>query len=199
MLAPVPPNAAHYTVVPNSYASQDQVLMAHTVAVNIHNPARYALELGNMVLGGNGFASRLMADIRVKHGYAYGVGSGLDITRSRAVFYVGYGSDPAKVASVDGLVQKNIKEMRDTPVKVSELDNARQALIRSIPLTVSSVRGIADALLTWSYMGQPLDEPMVAARHYLSLDAAEVQAAFRKYIHPDRLVQVVQGPAPKAH
>ncbi|HET8635215.1 MAG TPA: insulinase family protein, partial [Acidobacteriaceae bacterium] len=196
---PVPVNAASYAVVPNPYASQDQVTMGQMLDINLHNPDRFALQLGNEVLGGNGFASRLMVDIRVKHGYAYGAGSGLDFDRARSMFFVSYGGDPDKVAAVDQLVQKNLKALRDTPVKPDELLNAKQAQIRSIPLGVSSIKGIAGSLLHWSYNGLPLDEPMVAARHYLDLDAKQVQAAFQKYIHPSRLVQVVGGPVPKKH
>ncbi|MGH8191844.1 MAG: M16 family metallopeptidase, partial [Rhodanobacteraceae bacterium] len=196
---PVPVNPAVYTVVPNAYASQDQVMMGQMLDMNLHNPDRYALQLGNEVLGGNGFASRLMVDIRVKHGYAYGAGSGLQFDRSRSVFYVRYGSDPAKVKPVDQLVHKNIDEMRTTPVKADELTNAKQARIRSIPVGVSSVNQIARSLLTWSYKGEPLDEPMVAARHYLDMSTGQVQDAFRKYIQPAHLVQVVQGPTPKQH
>ena len=196
---PVPSNPASYTVVPNPYASQDQVLMGQMLDLNLHNPARYALQLGNEVLGGNGFASRLMVDIRVNHGYAYGAGSGLNFDRSRSVFYVEYGSDPDKVKPVDGLIVKNIDAMRGAPVKPDELTNAKQARIRSIPLGVSSVNAIARSLLEWSINGEPLDEPMVAAKYYLDLDAAQVQEAFKEYVNPAHLVQVVQGPAPKQH
>ena len=196
---PVPVNPASYTVVPNAYASQDQVLMGQSLDINAHNPDRYALQLGNEVLGGNGFASRLMVDVRVKHGYAYGAGSGMSFDRSRSIFYAQYGSDPDKVKPVDGLIVKNIDEMRDTPVKPDELLNAKQARIRSIPLEVSSVDAIARSLLEWSMKGEPLDEPMVAARHYLDLTAVQVQAAFKQYVKPANLVQVVQGPAPTQH
>ena len=196
---PVPVNPASYVVVPNAYASQDQVFMGQSLDLNIHNPDRYALQLGNEVLGGNGFASRLMVDIRVKHGYAYGAGSGMSFGRSRSVFYVRYGSDPAKVKPVDQLVQANLAAMRDAPVKADELLNAKQARIRSIPLEVSSVDAIARSLLTWSINGEPLDEPMVAARHYIDLTAAQVQGAFGKYVRPANLAQVVQGPAPGQH
>ena len=196
---PVPLNPAGYTVVPNAYASQDQVLMGHMLDVNLTNPDRYALTLANDVLGGNGFASRLMVDIRVKHGYAYGASSGMNIDRSRSLFYVYYGSDPDKVAAVDALVLDNIKAMQTTPVKADELTNARQFQIRSIPLGVSSVNGIARSLLSWSWHGEPLDQPMVAAKYYLNLTADEVQAAFKKYLQPANLVQVVQGPTPKKH
>ena len=196
---PVPLNPASYTVVPNSYASQDQVLMGQMLGVTLANPDRYALALANNVLGGNGFASRLMVDIRVKHGYAYGASSGMNIDRTRSMFYVYYGSDPDKVAPVDALVGADIAALQSTPIKADELTNARQFQIRSIPLGVSSVTGIARSLLSWSWHGEPLDQPMVAAKYYLNLTAEQVQDACRKYLKPKNLVQVVQGPAPKQH
>jgi zinc protease len=196
---PVPLNPASYTVVPNAYASQDQVLMGQMLDVTLTNPDRYALALANNVLGGNGFASRLMVDVRVKHGYAYGASSGMNIERSRSMFYVYYGSDPDKVAPVDALVASNIEALQRTPIKADELTNARQFQIRSIPLGVSSVDGIAGSLLSWSWHGEPLDQPMIAAKYYLDLTAEQVQDACRKYLKPKNLVQVVQGPAPKEH
>ena len=196
---PVSVNPPSYTVVPNPYAAQDQVFMGQSLALDVHNPDRYALQLGNEVLGGNGFASRLMVAVRVNHGYAYGAGSGMSFGRSRSIFYVQYGSDADKVKPVDQLVQQNLDAMRDTPVKPDELLNAKQARIRSIPLEVSSVNGIARSLLSWSINGQPLDEPMVAAQHYLDLTAAQVQGAFKKYVQPGNLAQVVMGPKPKQH
>jgi len=195
----VPPNPPGYTVVPNAFASQDEVLMAQTLPLNLSSPDRYALELGNDVLGGNGFASRLMVDVRVRHGYAYGAYSFLQFTRSRALFIVEYGSDSDKVAPVDALVSHDVHAMQDSLIKPEELTNARQYEIRSIPVSVSSVGRIANQLLTWSYNGQPLDEPMVAARHYLTLTAPEIRAAFTKYLDVNHLVQVVQGPTPGAH
>jgi zinc protease len=195
----VPLNPAHYQVVDNPYASQDTVLMAQTLGLNLHNPDRYALDLGNDVLGGNGFASRLMVDVRVRHGYAYGASSGMNFGRSRSMFYVYYGSDPDKVSKVDGLVHKNLADMRNQPVKPDELTNARQYEIRSIPLRVSSVNRIARSLTTWNINGEPLDQPMVAAHHYLKLNAEQVRKAFQQYLQPKHLVQVVLGPKPDKH
>ncbi len=195
----VPLNPPGYAVVPNLYAAQDRVVMGQMLPVDLRNPDRYALKLGNDVLGGNGFASRLMTEIRVGHGYAYGAGSGMEIDRARSVFYVQYGSDPGKVAQVNALILANIKAMKNTPISDDELTNARQYEIRSIPLQVASVERIAHSLLTWSFKGEPLDQPMVAARHYLDLTAQQVQDAFARYLLPEHLVQVVQGPAPGKH
>ncbi len=195
----VPLNPAVYSVVANPYAAQDTVLMGQVLDINLHDPDRYALQLGNDVLGGNGFASRLTQDVRVGHGYAYGAASGVQLHRSRSVFFVEYGSDPDKVAPVDALVHADVTAMQKSPVKDAELLNARQFEIRSIPLEVASVDRIARGLLTWSDHDEPLDQPMVAARHYLGLTAAEVQDAFGKHIRADRFVQVVEGPKPAKH
>ena len=102
-------------------------------------------------------------------------------------------------ALVDALVMKDIQAMRQAPVKDEELANARQFEVRSIPLEVSSESRIARALLDWSYLDEPLDQPMLAARHYLDLTAQEVREAFRKHLRPRHLVQVVAGPAPQKH
>jgi zinc protease len=140
-----------------------------------------------------------MTDIRVKHGFAYGAGSGMHFDRSRSVFFVQYGSDPDKVAPVDALVRQNLIAMQTTPIKQDELDNARQNEIRSIPVGVSSIDSIARSLLDWAWHDEPLDQPMVAAKHYLALTPEQVQAAFKKYLKPGNLVQVMQGPPPAKH
>jgi zinc protease len=45
-------------------------------------------------------------------------------------------------------------------------------------------------------LGLPLDEPTRAAQHYIDLDAAAVQASFAKWLRPQDLVRVTQGPTP---
>jgi zinc protease len=94
------------------------------------------------------------------------------------------------VALVNTLVLDNIGAMQQTMVRDDELTNARQYRVRSIPLEVASIDRIARSLLAWSYKGEPLDQPMVEARYYLSLTAHQVQDAFKQYVRPQHLVQV---------
>ena len=193
----VPLNTASFTVVPNAYASQDSVVLGQVLpTIDLHSPDRYALQLGNAVLGGSAFASRLLQDIRVRHGYAYSASSELELDRTRALLLVSFATDPRKVVDATKLVHQNLVEMQNTPLTIDELVNARQVLISQIPFRLSRVSLIAGSLLQWSYTGQPLDESIVAARHYLVLTPAQIQAAFKKYVRPDHLVEVVEGPAP---
>jgi zinc protease len=82
-------------------------------------------------------------------------------------------------------------------VSPADLQQAKALLLRQIPLSESSEDEVANGLLGRAEIGLPLDEPIVAARTYISLTAAEVKAAFARDIRTDNLVQVVRGPAPQ--
>jgi len=78
-----------------------------------------------------------------------------------------------------------------------ELEQAKVLLLRSIPLSESSIQGIAGGLLDRSVRDLPLDEPTSAAKRYAVFTAADVQAAFGKWLKVEDLAQVVLGPNPK--
>jgi len=70
-------------------------------------------------------------------------------------------------------------------------------LLRDIPLAEASVDEIAGGWLSRIEMNLPLDEPVHAGKIYSQMSAKEVQAAFKKWLRPQDLVQVTQGPEPK--
>ncbi|MBD8878969.1 insulinase family protein [Rhodanobacter sp. 7MK24] len=195
--AAVPANQPGKLHVPDTSAVQDSVDMAQTIAVTYDDPARFAINLGNQVLGGGFYASRLTRDLREKHGLVYTVGVGLDTDKHRSTYKVSFGCDPDKVGAASGLVVQDLKQMQQQPVTDTELMQAKGILLRRIPLGESSFGGIGSQLLTLSQQGKPLDAMTIAGQHYLELTAPEVQKAFAKYVRPDGLVTAVKGPAPK--
>ena len=86
--------------------------------------------------------------------------------------------------------------MQRTAVGADELQRAKALLLRQIPLAEASVEGIAHGLIERRELDLPFDEPTLAAHRYMQLSAADVQAAFQKWIRPDDLVRVTQGPSP---
>ena len=108
---------------------------------------------------------------------------------------VEYACDPSNVAKARAIIVQNLKRMQSEPVDEADLQRARALLIRNIPLSESSVDSIARKFVSLVDLGLPLDEPTLAGRHYLKLKAEDVQAAFQKWIRPDELVQVTQGPS----
>ena len=189
-VAPNPPSRAR---VPDTSSLQDRVTLSATVALPVTSPDRYALLLGNTVLG-NGFASRLYRDLRVRTGYVYSVSSGLDWSRTRGRHTVSFGADPDNVDKARELVLSNIRDMQANPVSGAELDRAKAQVLRRLPMQRASLGGIASVYLRLADLGLPLDTQDMAARRYLDIAAPDIQRAFAQWLRPDDLVQVVKGP-----
>jgi zinc protease len=81
-------------------------------------------------------------------------------------------------------------------VGTDELTRVKACLLRQLPLSEAGIAEIAHGMLARSDLGLPLDEPTNAAQHYIGLDGAAVQTAFRKWLRPQDLVRVSQGPPP---
>jgi zinc protease len=194
LLPPVPPNQPSMTVVPDNSRVQDKVTLAETLGLNRSNPDYYALQLGNHVLGGAFYATRLYQDLREETGLVYYVSPSLDIGLTRSLYEISYGCDPQNVAAARAIIERDLREMLTTPVTPEELEQAKALLLREIPLSESSVDSIAEGLIYRATHDLPLDEPTLAARRYLKLTAEEVRKAFARWIRPGDLVQVTQGP-----
>jgi zinc protease len=197
LLPAVPPNGPSGTTVPDSSRIQDKVTLAETLELTRSNPDYYALELGNHILGGAFYATRLYRDLREKAGLVYYVSSSFDVGETRSVYRVGYGCDPGNVPRARAIIERNLREMQTSPVSHDELQQAKALLLREIPLSESSVDSIADGLIHRATHDLPLDEPTRAAHRYLGLTADQVQAAFAKWVRPGDLVQVTMGPPGK--
>jgi zinc protease len=197
LLPPVPANGPANLNVPDSSRVQDAVTLAETISLTPDNPDHYALELGNHVLGGAFYATRLYRDLRETEGLVYHVSSAFDFGRTRSTYSVEFACAPENVSRVRGIVIRNLRAMQSQPVSPPELRQAKALLLREIPLSQGSVGGIAGQLLYLAGRDLPLDEPLRAARTYLSLTAADVQKAFAEWLRVADLVQVVQGPTPQ--
>ena len=195
-LPPVPLNSPAAVSVPNAQRVQDAVTLAETIGVTRSDKDYYALEVGDHVLGGGFYATRLYRDVRAEAGLAYTVGNSLDVGKTRSTYSVDFGSDPQNVGKARALILRDVKQMQTSPVTADELRIAKALLLQEIPLREASEEAIAHGLLSRSISQLPLDEPSVAAHIYQTITAEQVQSAFSKWIRPDGFVQVTQGPPP---
>jgi len=196
-LPAIPVNKASAANVPDPQAVQDSVVLAQQLNLNRFDPDYYPLQLGNHVLGGGFYATRLYHDLRQVAGYVYNVDVSMEASKTRASYTVTYGCDPQNVSKARALVQRDLDQMRTQDVSPDELHLAKAMLLRSIPLGESSEEGVAQGLLRRAVIGLPLDEPIVAAKKYFELDAGQIKAAFARHLRLDDFVQVVRGPAPQ--
>jgi zinc protease len=152
--------------------------------------------LGNAVLGGGFYSTRLSIDLRKNTGLVYSVSSRLQSGRSRSVYYVQYACDPQNVTKAENIVARELGNMQSAPVSAGELLRAKALLLRQIPLGEASEDDIARGYLDRADLRLPLDEPSLAGQKYVALSAADVQTAFQRWIRPSDLIRVSQGPPP---
>jgi len=182
--------------VPDPSAVQSSVALAQEVGITRFDPDYYALQVGNHVLGGGFYATRLYHDLRQETGYVYNVDDNLSSNRTRSVYTVTYGCDPGNIAKARDLVVRDLRAMQTTDVTPQELQQAKALLLRQMPLRESSEDAVANGLVARAQLGLPLDENARAGQKYFAMTAADVRAAFAKWIRPDGFVQVVRGPQP---
>jgi zinc protease len=195
-LPSVPSNSPAAVNVPDATQVQDSVELSEQIELNRFHPDYYALQLGDHVLGGGFYATRLYRDLRQKAGYVYNVDNNLRASESRATYSVTYGCDPENVSKAQLLVEQELAAMRTTNVIPAELQQAKALLLRQITLSESSEDAVGGGFVARALIGLPLDEPFRAAQRYYTLSADDVREAFKKWIRPNGFVQVVRGPAP---
>ena len=195
-LPPVPLNKPSVSIVPNASSLQDQVTLAETIGVTRSHPDYYKLQLGNHVLSGAFYATRLYRDLREDAGLVYTVESLLEAGKTRSTFEVFYACDPSNVAKARSLVVRNLHMMQTTPISHEELNRTKALLARKLPLAEANIDDIAEELLSLSVEDLPLNEPVRAAENYLAITAEQLRDAFAKWIRPDDFVQIIVGPNP---
>jgi zinc protease len=195
-LPPVPLNKPSVSIVPNASSLQDQVTLAETIGVTRSHPDYYKLQLGNHVLSGAFYATRLYRDLRENAGLVYTVESLLEAGKTRSTFEVFYACDPSNVAKARSLVVRNLHMMQTTPISHEELNRTKALLARQIPLAEANIEDVAEELLSLSVEGLPLNEPVHAAENYLAITPEQLRDAFAKWIRPDDFVQIIVGPNP---
>jgi zinc protease len=196
-LPPVPKNDASSAVVPDVGRVQSQVQLAQVLDLKRADPDWATLQVGNNILGGGGFGSLLMNDLRVKHGYVYGAYSELDANKNRSTFTIGYACDPDKILPSEQLALADLRSLQSGSITADQLRRSKAMLMSDVPLRGESFEGLASQLLRYASLDLPLDQGTVDARRELGATAASVKAALAKWVAPSRFVRIVQGPGPK--
>lgn len=167
--------------------------MGETVGAPVSSPDRYALLVGNTILG-SGSSSQLYRDLRIRTGYVYTVSSAFDWSRTRADYSVSLGADPRNVGKARALVVRDLTGMQTEAVSEGELGRAKAEILRQLTMGRASVNAIAGMFLRLAELGLPLDQENKAAEAYASMAEAAVRQAFAQWVRPDDLAVVVKGP-----
>lgn len=196
-LPQVPRNGASSAVVADPSRVQSDVQLAQVFDLRRADPDWALLQVGNNILGGGGFGSLLMDDVRVKAGYVYGIYSSVRSHKDRSTFEIGYACDPDKIVPAQQLALRDLRSLQSGTVSGDRLRRSKAMLMSDVPLRMASFNGVGSQLLQYAALDLPLNQETIDAQRELAATPASVRAALTKWIAPDRFVRIVKGPGPK--
>ncbi len=172
---------------------QTTILIGHG-GISKDNPDQYALQVANYILGGGGFNSRLMREVRSNRGLAYSVYSYFQVGRYLPGFFIaGSETKSASTPEVVGLMLKLIKQIRSEPVSGAELDLAKQSLINSFVFAFDNTHSVVARQVRLDYFDYPSDYLEQYKQHISEVTIADVQRVCQQYLHPEMLQVVLVG------
>ena len=162
-------------------------------------PEYPALIVGNDILGGSGFASRLMGRIREKEGLSYGVGSVFRATSldQRSTFSIYAISNPENASKVVALAREEIDRFLKDGITDEELAESKRGYLQSQQASRGEDLKLAEVLANALFTGRTLKFQASIEEAVGKLTREQVQAAMQKHIDPSRLVNAVAGDLPE--
>ena len=170
--------------------TQANIILGHA-GVSRENPDYYALTMMNYILGGGGFSSRLMEEIRNKKGLAYSVHSFFDPGKLPGSFQVALQTKNVSAREAISIAREQMKRIQTEPVSEKEIEGARKYLIGSFPMRMDTQGKLVNFLLQMEYYGLGLDYPEKYSRLIQSVTREELLRVARKYLYPENCILVV--------
>lgn len=160
------------------------------------DPDHFALTLGNYILGGGGFVSRLMNEVREKRGLVYGISSGFAPGLHAGAFRVGFQTRPDQADAAVKVSREVLAQFVAEGPTDAELKAAKDNLIGGFPLLLDSNRKLLGNVSNIAWNDLPLDYLDTWTARMNAVTVADIKAAFARKLQPDRMVTVVVGAKP---
>jgi zinc protease len=171
-------------------ATQSHILMG-VPGMTRDDPDYFPLLVGNYVLGGGGFASRLMDEVRQKRGLAYSVYSYFLPLKQEGPFQIGLQTRRDQADEALAVVRATLAEFVAKGPTEKELEAAKQNLVGGFPLRLDSNRKILAQVAMIGFYGLPLTYLDDYPAQVEKVTLAQVKDAFSRRIKPENLVTVV--------
>ncbi|TMG94349.1 MAG: insulinase family protein [Betaproteobacteria bacterium] len=173
-------------------STQSHVLLG-VAALARADPDYFPLFVGNYSLGGGGFMSRLLREIREKRGYAYSVYSYFRPYEREGPFQVGLETRRDQAREALEVARSVVGEFVMHGPTEAELKAAKKSLVGGFPLRIDTNRKILDQIAVIGFYRLPLDWLDEFPARVQGVTLAQVKSAFARRIDPEKLSIVVVG------
>ena len=189
--SPIEPLASRQIYIP--FDSQQAHIAMGMTAITRSNPDYFPLIVGNYILGGGGFVSRLMSEVREKRGLAYSVFSYFAPGKDTGIFQAGLQTKGDQATLALEVMNSTIANFIANGATPSELQAAKANLVNGFPLRIDNNRKLLDNVSSIAWNDLPLDTLETWTTKVDAVTLEQVSAAFQKYLAMDRMKIVVLG------
>ncbi len=170
--------------------TQATIHLGH-IGISRKNPDFYTIAVMNYILGGGGFSSRLVEDIRDNQGLAYSVHSGFDARLYEGPFKVTMQTKNENANKAINAILKHIEDIRTNPVKDNELSDAKSYIVGSFPLRLDTNSKMAGLLSLIEFYDLGLNYFTEYPKKINAVTKEDILKAAKKYLDPKNYLLVV--------
>lgn len=160
-------------------------------AIRRGDPDFFPLLVGNYTLGGGGFVSRLVKEVREKRGYAYSVYSYFAPRKLEGPFEIGLQTKRDQAADALKVTNEVLAAFIEKGPTEAELAAAKKNLIDGFGLRIDSNAKLLGYLSTIGFFGLPLSYLDDFTAKVAAVTVKDVREAFARHVKPEHLVTVV--------
>ena len=153
----------------------------------------FALYLGNHGLGGSGFTSRLMKEVRVKRGLSYSVYSYFISMREQGPFLLGLQTKNSQVDEAVKVASDVVKNFQKNGPSEAQLQASKTNITGGFPLRTASNDDIIGYIAMIGFYGLPLDYLDTFTATIDKISRKDVIDAYTRRLHPDKFLTVIVG------
>ncbi|MEY3244350.1 MAG: hypothetical protein RJB20_590 [Pseudomonadota bacterium] len=173
-------------------ASQSHILLGYP-GIKRGDPDLFPLYLGNYVLGGGGFVSRLTEEVREKRGLVYSVYSYFMPMAEVGTFQIGLQTKKEQADEALEIVRATLADFLAKGVTDAELKAAKANVIGGFPMRIDSNSKILDYLAVIGFYKLPLNYLDEYNSKVAAVTMAQIKDAFNRRLKPENFVTVIVG------
>ena len=157
------------------------------------DPDRYALAVGNYILGGGGFDSRLMKKLRDEKGLVYGVSSSLSPMTRKGPFSIAFSTKKDSAEDALAAARAVLADFIAEGPTEAELKQAKDNIVGSFPMTFDTNAKTVAIAANVGANDLPLDYYDAYTAHIEAVTAEQVREVWHRRLNPQELNVVVVG------
>lgn len=173
-------------------ASQSHILLGYP-GIKRGDPDMFPLYVGNYILGGGGFVSRLTEEVREKRGLVYSVYSYFMPMAEPGPFQIGLQTKKDQAEAATKVVKETLDKFLKNGVTESELKAAKANITGGFPMRIDSNSKILDYLAVIGFYKLPLNYLDEFNKNIAKVTTAQIKDAFNRRIKPENFVTVIVG------